>query len=285
MREGQEGTMPEPRLSLPPGSEKLRAKGSPVALKAAIDRVCDELFNGCLRATSQAGRAGGEGTLVFKDGRPCLAAYESQARSIYGPRAVVDIARLAASPMSTVTAVEFHPGAAVLLEELTERVPSAVVYARDLEALGLWPASAARGVKERGGGAAQYLCPICSTKVSATAKECPGCHAIFVEERGAAPPPRLTAPSPGGKRSQAAAAPASKEALRAEIGRMKGFVEALPGGVPPSLRLYDDWTVAERVVKGEKRAAPDGTPLVLIMGEWYVNTPGDRKRFLNPWKG
>ena len=66
---------------------------------------------------------------------------------------------------------------------------------------------------------------------------------------------------------------------------MRGFVEALPNGVPPSLRLYDDWTVAERVVKGEKRTAPDGTPLVLIMGEWYVNTPGDRRRFLNPWKG
>ena len=100
LRESQAVTMPEPRLALPPGSEKLKAKGSPAALKAAIDRVCDELFNGCVRATSQAGRAGGEGMLVFKDGRPCLAAYESQARSIYGPRSVVDIARLADSPMS-----------------------------------------------------------------------------------------------------------------------------------------------------------------------------------------
>jgi hypothetical protein len=285
MRGGQEGPTSEPRLALPTGSKKLEAKGSPTSLKAAIDRVCDELFNGCVRATSPAGRADGEGTLVFRDGRPCLAAYESQVRSIYGPRAVADIARLAASPMSTVTAVEFHPGATVLLEDMTERVPSAVVNARDLEALGLWPPSAARGAEKRGGGAGTYLCPICSTKVSSTAEECPNCHAPFVEEGEAAPPPRPTAPSPGGRRAQATAAPASKESLRTEIARMKGFVEALPNGLPPSLRLYDDWTIAEHVVKGEKRTAPDGTPLVLIMGEWYVNAPSDRRRFLNPWKG
>jgi hypothetical protein len=285
MREGRDGSMSEPRLALPTGSKKLESKGSPTALKAAIDRVCDEIFNGCVRATSPAGRVGGEGTIVFRDGRPCLAAYESQARSIYGPRAVVDIARLAASPMSTVTALEFHPGATVLLEDMTERVPSAVVYARDLEALGLWPPSAARGAEESGGGAEMCLCPICSTKVSSIAEECPNCHAPFVEEGEAAPPPRPTAPSQGGKRAQATAAPASKESLKAEISRMKGFVEALPNGLPPSLRLYDDWTVAEHVVRREKRTAPDGTPLVLIMGEWYVNTPGDRRRFLNPWKG
>ena len=286
MRGGHEGSKPEPRLALPQGSEKLKVRGSPTALKAAIDRVCDELFNGCVIATSQAGRGGGEGTLAFRDGRPCLAAYESQARSIYGPRALVDIARLAASPISTVSAIEFHPGATVLLEDLTEHVPSAVVYARDLEALGLWPPSAAHRTEEHGGGADLYLCPICSTKVSSTAKECPNCHAPFVERAKAVPPPPLPiAPSKGGLRAQATAAPASKGSQKAEIGRMKGFVEALPNGLPPSLRLYDDWTVAERVVKGEKRVAPDGTPLVLIMGEWYVNTPGDRRRFLNPWKG
>lgn len=139
---------------------------------------------------------------------------------------------------------------------------------------------------ERGGGEELYLCPICSTKVSSTAKECPNCHAPFVERAKAVPPPPLPiAPSKGGLRAQATAAPASKGSQKAEIGRMKGFVEALPNGLPPSLRLYDDWTVAERVVKGEKCVAPDGTPLVLIMGEWYVNTPGDRRRFLNPWKG
>ena len=269
LREGLAGTMPEPRLALPPGSKKLEVKGSPTSLKAAIDRVCDELFNGCVRATSQAGWAGGEGTLVFRDGRPCLAAYESQARSIYGPRSVVDIARLAESPMSTVTAVEFHPGAAVLLEDLMDRVPSAVVYARDLEALGLWPPSA--------------LCAIGPGSQTDAPRRgaAPGPPQ---SARGRSPPPRPYAASPRGPQAPPAAAPGSKEALRAEIGRMKGFVEALPMGVPPSLRLYDDWTIAERVVKGEKRTAPDGTPLVLIMGEWYVNTPGDRKRFLNPWK-
>jgi hypothetical protein len=139
--------------------------------------------------------------------------------------------------------------------------------------------------EERGAGAELNLCPICSTKVSSTTEECPNCHATFDEEDKAAAPPRLTDPSPKDKRAQATAAPSTKESLRAEIARMKGFVEALPNGLPPSLRLYDDWTVAEHVVKGEKRAAPDCTPLVLIMGEWYVNAPGDRRRFLNPWKG
>ena len=253
-RAGREGPSSEPRLALPPGSEKVRAKGSPTALKAAIDRACDGLFNGCVRATSPSGRADGEGTLVFKDGRPCLASYESQARSIYGPRSVVDTARLAASPMSTVTAVEFHPGDVAVLEELMERVPSAVIYASDLEGVGLWPPRAARGRGTAGG------------------TQTPARPAAV---HGRAPPPR----------AQAAATSGSRESLKAQIARIKGFVEALPGGVPPSLRVYDDWTIAEHVVKGEKRTAPDGTPLVLIMGEWYVNAPGDRKRFLNPWKG
>jgi hypothetical protein len=50
--------------------------------------------------------------------------------------------------------------------------------------------------EERGAGAELYLCPICSTKVSSTAKECPSCHAIFVEEGEAAPPAAPAAPAP-----------------------------------------------------------------------------------------
>jgi len=52
--------------------------------------------------------------------------------------------------------------------------------------------------EERGAGAELYLCPICSTKVSSTAKECPNCHAVFVEEGEAAAPVAPDAPAPSG---------------------------------------------------------------------------------------
>ncbi len=49
-----------------------------------------------------------------------------------------------------------------------------------------------------GSGEELYLCPLCSTRVSASAKECPNCRAVFVEdgaEEARAPP----APSPAGE--------------------------------------------------------------------------------------
>ncbi len=47
-----------------------------------------------------------------------------------------------------------------------------------------------------GAGQELYLCPICSTRVSSTAKECPSCHAVFVEdgEGGVAAPAADAAP-------------------------------------------------------------------------------------------
>jgi DNA-directed RNA polymerase subunit RPC12/RpoP len=52
--------------------------------------------------------------------------------------------------------------------------------------------------EERGAGAELYLCPICSTRVSSTARDCPNCHAIFVEEGEGAPgaAPAVAPPTP-----------------------------------------------------------------------------------------
>jgi len=76
----------------------------------------------------------------------------------------------------------------------------------------------------------------------------------------------------------------SKEELKARIVAVKVAVEAMPGGVPRELKLFDSWTIAERVVKGKTKTAPDGTPLVNVMGEWYMNTPDEPGRFLRPWR-
>ena len=62
------------------------------------------------------------------------------------------------------------------------------------------------------------------------------------------------------------------------------MIDALPGGIPRELSLFDSWTIAERIVKGRTSTAPDGTPLVEVMGAWYVNTPDDPGRFLRPWR-
>jgi hypothetical protein len=97
-------------------------------------------------------------------------------------------------------------------------------------------------------------------------------------------PARPAAPKPPPPVTVTRLAP-PKGDLKARIAEVKAAIDARPGGVPRELGLFDSWTIAERVVKGKTMTAPDGTPLVLIMGEWYVNTPGDRKRFLNPWKG
>jgi len=89
------------------------------------------------------------------------------------------------------------------------------------------------------------------------------------------PPPQSPAPPPPA---------ATKGDVRARIAEVKAAIDARPGGVPRELALFDSWTIAERVVKGRTRTAPDGTPLVEVMGEWYVSTPGDPGRFLQRWR-
>ncbi len=93
----------------------------------------------------------------------------------------------------------------------------------------------------------------------------------------ASPPARALPPSiPSGA--------SSKADMRASIAALKAVIEALPNGVPRELGLYDSYTIAERVLKGKTKMAPDGTPLVFVMGGWYVNTPDRPDAFLRPWK-
>jgi hypothetical protein len=72
--------------------------------------------------------------------------------------------------------------------------------------------------------------------------------------------------------------------LKARIAEVKAAIDTRPGGVPRELGLFDSWTIAERVVKGKTMTASDGTPLVEVMGEWYVDTPDDPGRFLQHWR-
>jgi len=76
----------------------------------------------------------------------------------------------------------------------------------------------------------------------------------------------------------------TKGDLKVRIAEVKAAIDARPGGVPRELGLFDSWTIAERVVKGRTRTAPDGTPLVEVMGEWYVDTPDDPGRLLQRWR-
>ena len=72
--------------------------------------------------------------------------------------------------------------------------------------------------------------------------------------------------------------------MRSNIIALKAVIDALPDGVPRDLSLYDSYTIAEKVLKGKTRTAPDGTPLVFVLGGWYVNTPDRPGTFLRPWR-
>lgn len=105
--------------------------------------------------------------------------------------------------------------------------------------------------------------------------------------RPTAPPAAMAkgAPAPALPRPVSVPRPAGgKEEQKARIAAVKATIEAMPGGVPRELRLFDSWTIAERVVKGKTKTAPDGTPLVNVMDGWYVDTPDDPVRFLKPWR-
>jgi len=60
-------------------------------------------------------------------------------------------------------------------------------------------------------------------------------------------------------------------------------LEALPGGLPSDLSLYDLPTIAERVVKGRQRTSPDGRLLAFVQGHWYYADPGDVE-FMRPFE-
>ena len=99
-----------------------------------------------------------------------------------------------------------------------------------------------------------------------------------------APAPRpIVAPSPAQPTAVSRDAQRGGD-MRSSILALKAVIDALPDGVPRDLSLYDSYTIAEKVLKGKTRTAPDGTPLVFVMGGWYVNTPDRPGTFLRPWR-
>ena len=73
-----------------------------------------------------------------------------------------------------------------------------------------------------------------------------------------------------------------------EMGTMRtAITESLgkvPGGLPSSLSLYDEATIANRIVKGRKMWSEDGRLLAFVQGEWYYAHPGD-KDFMRMYDG
>jgi len=94
-----------------------------------------------------------------------------------------------------------------------------------------------------------------------------------------APPPAViqrSMPSP----PRAAPAPMkprvwSKEDLDVQADALISSIEALPGGLPGSLSLYDPSTIANRIIKGRKKWSPDGRAIAFVQGDWYYIDPSD----------
>ena len=89
-----------------------------------------------------------------------------------------------------------------------------------------------------------------------------------VVQRSIPPPPR-TAPAPTKVWERSKGDPE----IQAEI--LKASLEALPGGLPGSLSLYDPSTIATRIIKGRKKWSPDGRALAFVQGDWYYIDPSD----------
>jgi hypothetical protein len=54
--------------------------------------------------------------------------------------------------------------------------------------------------------------------------------------------------------------------------------------VPHYLALFDEQSLARRIMTGRKGADPEGRPVVQIMGDWYYSDPDDPGTFLSQWK-
>jgi hypothetical protein len=67
----------------------------------------------------------------------------------------------------------------------------------------------------------------------------------------------------------------SEEELMIQIETFKRALEALPGGLPGELELYDVSTIANRIAKGRKKWTADGRLAAFIQGTWYYADPSD----------
>ncbi len=89
-----------------------------------------------------------------------------------------------------------------------------------------------------------------------------------VIQRSMPSPPRA-APAPMKARER------TKEDLEVQADSLISSIEALPGGLPGSLSLYDPSTIASRIIKGRKKWSPDGRVIAFVQGAWYYIDPSD----------
>ena len=54
----------------------------------------------------------------------------------------------------------------------------------------------------------------------------------------------------------------------------------LPAGLPTSLWGWDMSELSRTIANGERRKSPDGIPLVMIKGRWYIADRSDLGSFL-----
>ena len=100
------------------------------------------------------------------------------------------------------------------------------------------------------------------------------------------PPAPPTAPPTAGPVARAPGAPVPTTGGRPGVRKdqLVKALESLPGGLPPSLSLYDAPTIANRILKGRQKRAPDGRSVAFVQGAWYYVDPGDGE-FMRPYEG
>lgn len=98
------------------------------------------------------------------------------------------------------------------------------------------------------------------------------------------PPPPPPPPTPRPAMPPMAPVTSAREAPPPDVARLVEAIRARPGGVPHYLALFDEQSLARRIMTGRKGTDPEGRPIVQIMGDWYYSDPDDPGMFLGQWK-
>ena len=93
------------------------------------------------------------------------------------------------------------------------------------------------------------------------------------------PPPLPPTPMP----ATAPVLPA-REAPSPDVSRLVEAIRARTEGVPHYLALFDEKSLARRIMTGRKGSDAEGRPIVQIMGDWYYSDPDDAERFLQVYR-
>ena len=85
---------------------------------------------------------------------------------------------------------------------------------------------------------------------------------------------RAEEPAPKPKRAEGRPLPTEEE-LEVQLGTIMRALESLPEGLPTELDLFDEATIAKRIVRGRKSWTEDGRLTAFIQGNWYYADPSD----------